>query len=152
VWRDRALNSKFCLLNLDDRPLNSNDRALNSKLRPPDSNDRALNLKLRPLNSDDRALNSKLRPPNSDDRALNSNFGLLERSTKNFSRSLAGWDIKDTELGVNCPMVDPATFTATAIAKLAFDEFIKSGAGELAKKSIGGAIDQVKHLRDRIQG
>jgi transcriptional accessory protein Tex/SPT6 len=48
-------------------------------------------------------------------------------------------------------MVDPASFTAAAIAKLAFDEFIKSGAGELAKKSLSGAIEQVKHLRDRIQ-
>jgi hypothetical protein len=33
--------------------------------------------------------------------------------------------------------------TGTAIAKLAFDEFVKSGAGELAKKSVGGAIEQL---------
>jgi ElaB/YqjD/DUF883 family membrane-anchored ribosome-binding protein len=49
-------------------------------------------------------------------------------------------------------MLDPATFTASAIAQLAFNEFIKSGAGELAKKSLSGAIDQVKQLRDRIRG
>jgi ElaB/YqjD/DUF883 family membrane-anchored ribosome-binding protein len=49
-------------------------------------------------------------------------------------------------------MLDPATFTATAIAQLAFNEFVKSGAGELAKKSISGAIDQIKQLRDRIRG
>lgn len=48
-------------------------------------------------------------------------------------------------------MIDPATLTATAIAKLAFDEFIKSGSGELAKRSLSGAIDQIKHLRDRIR-
>jgi hypothetical protein len=49
-------------------------------------------------------------------------------------------------------MTDPATaITAAAIAKLAFDEFIKAGAGELAKKSLGGAIELVKALRDKIR-
>jgi len=48
-------------------------------------------------------------------------------------------------------MVDPATLAAGAIAKLAFDEFIKSGSGELAKKSLGGAIELVKSLRDKIR-
>ena len=44
-----------------------------------------------------------------------------------------------------------ATLTAAAIAKLAFDEFIKSGSGELAKKSLSGATELVKKLRDQIQ-
>jgi hypothetical protein len=43
------------------------------------------------------------------------------------------------------------TLAAGAIAKIAFDEFVKSGAGEVAKKTIGGAIDLVKNLRDRIR-
>jgi hypothetical protein len=43
--------------------------------------------------------------------------------------------------------------TGTAIAKLAFDEFIKSGAGELAKKSVGGAIDQLRStIKKRFVG
>ena len=41
--------------------------------------------------------------------------------------------------------------TATTIAALAFNEFIKSGAGEIAKKSIGGGIEGVKKLRDFIK-
>lgn len=48
-------------------------------------------------------------------------------------------------------MVDPATLAAGAIAKVAFDEFVKAGAGEAAKQSVGGAIDLVKGLRDRIR-
>ena len=44
-----------------------------------------------------------------------------------------------------------AALTATAIAKLAFDEFVKSGAGELAKQSISGTVELVKRLRDKIQ-
>jgi phosphoribosylformylglycinamidine (FGAM) synthase PurS component len=48
-------------------------------------------------------------------------------------------------------MLDPATFTATAIAQLAFNEFVKSGAGELAKKSIAGGIEGAKKLRDLIK-
>ncbi len=43
--------------------------------------------------------------------------------------------------------------TGTAIAKLAFDEFIKSGAGELAKKSVGGAIGQLQStIKKRFAG
>jgi phosphoribosylformylglycinamidine (FGAM) synthase PurS component len=48
-------------------------------------------------------------------------------------------------------MIDPATIAAGAIAKLAFDEFVKSGAGEVAKKTVGGAVELVKTLRDRIK-
>ena len=52
-------------------------------------------------------------------------------------------------------MMEPVT-TATAIAaaklvELAFNEFVKSGAGEIAKKTVGGAIDSVKNLRDKIK-
>lgn len=43
------------------------------------------------------------------------------------------------------------TLAAGAIAKLAFDEFIKSGAGELAKNSVGAAILLVKELRNKIR-
>ncbi len=43
-----------------------------------------------------------------------------------------------------------ATLTAGTIAQLAFSEFVKSGAGEVAKKSLGGAIDLAKHLRSKI--
>jgi hypothetical protein len=43
--------------------------------------------------------------------------------------------------------------TGTAIAKLAFDEFVKSGAGELAKKSVGGAIEQLRStIKNRFAG
>lgn len=48
-------------------------------------------------------------------------------------------------------MTDPVTLTAGAIATLAFQEFVKSGAGELAKKSVGSTIDLVKSLRDKIR-
>jgi adenine-specific DNA methylase len=48
-------------------------------------------------------------------------------------------------------MVDPATLAAGAIAKIAFDEFVKSGAGEAAKQTVGGAIGLVKSLRDKIR-
>jgi hypothetical protein len=48
-------------------------------------------------------------------------------------------------------MIDPATIAAGAIAKIAFDEFVKSGAGEAAKKTVGGAVELVKALRDRIK-
>ena len=48
--------------------------------------------------------------------------------------------------------MEPITvLTAGAIAQLAFQEFVKSGAGEVAKKSLGGTIDLVKALRDKIQ-
>jgi hypothetical protein len=43
--------------------------------------------------------------------------------------------------------------TGTAIAKLAFDEFVKSGAGELAKKSVGGGIEQLRStIKNRFAG
>jgi hypothetical protein len=46
-------------------------------------------------------------------------------------------------------MPDPVstTLTASAIATLAFQEFIKSGAGELAKKFTGEAIARMGDLR-----
>lgn len=48
--------------------------------------------------------------------------------------------------------MEPVTaLTAYTIAKIAFEEFAKAGGGELAKKSLGGAIDLVKALRDKIQ-
>lgn len=42
------------------------------------------------------------------------------------------------------------TVTASAIATLAFQEFIKSGAGELAKKFTGEAIAKTEQLRELI--
>jgi hypothetical protein len=45
-------------------------------------------------------------------------------------------------------MTDP--ITASAIATLAFQEFIKSGAGELAKKFTGEAITKIGQLRQMI--
>jgi len=48
-------------------------------------------------------------------------------------------------------MLDPATLATGAIVKLAFDEFVKAGAGEAAKKTMGGAIELVKTLRDKIR-
>ncbi|MBW4421344.1 MAG: hypothetical protein KME13_19285 [Myxacorys californica WJT36-NPBG1] len=43
--------------------------------------------------------------------------------------------------------------TGAAIAKLAFDEFIKSGAGEVAKKAVGGVIDQLRTaIKARFKG
>jgi hypothetical protein len=47
-------------------------------------------------------------------------------------------------------MTDPITMTASAIATLAFQEFIKSGAGELAKKFTGEAIAKMGQLRELI--
>jgi hypothetical protein len=48
--------------------------------------------------------------------------------------------------------MDPVTaIAASAIAKLAFDEFIKSGAGELAKTSLEGVGSLIKQLREKIQ-
>lgn len=44
------------------------------------------------------------------------------------------------------------TLTATAIANLAFQEFIKSGAGELAKKFTAEASDLRKLLWERLRG
>ncbi len=45
-------------------------------------------------------------------------------------------------------MTDP--ITASAIATLAFQEFIKGGAGELAKKFTGEAIAKMGQLRELI--
>lgn len=49
-----------------------------------------------------------------------------------------------------------STLTATAIATLAFQEFIKSGSGELAKKFTAAAIAKMSELRqklwDRLRG
>lgn len=43
--------------------------------------------------------------------------------------------------------------TGAAIAKLAFDEFVKSGAGEVAKKAVGGAIEQLRSaIKKRFEG
>jgi hypothetical protein len=48
-------------------------------------------------------------------------------------------------------MADPiTTLTASAIATLAFQEFIKSGAGELAKKFTAEAIAKMEQLRELI--
>lgn len=47
-------------------------------------------------------------------------------------------------------MPDPVTLNASAIATLAFQEFIKSGAGELAKKFTGEAIAKMGQLRELI--
>jgi hypothetical protein len=47
-------------------------------------------------------------------------------------------------------MPDPVTLTASVIATLAFQEFIKSGAGELAKKFTGEAIAKIRQLRELV--
>lgn len=48
-------------------------------------------------------------------------------------------------------MADPFTaLTASTIASLAFQEFVKSGAGELAKKFTGEAIAKMGQLRELI--
>jgi hypothetical protein len=48
-------------------------------------------------------------------------------------------------------MADPiTTLTTSAIATLAFQEFIKSGAGELAKKFTAEAIAKMGQLRELI--
>jgi hypothetical protein len=48
-------------------------------------------------------------------------------------------------------MTDPVTaLTASAIASLAFQEFVKSGAGDLAKRFTGEAIAKMGRLRDLI--
>ncbi|MGG6295142.1 hypothetical protein ACQ4M4_12180 [Leptolyngbya sp. AN02str] len=48
-------------------------------------------------------------------------------------------------------MIDPATLTAGVIAKLAFNEFMKAGAGEAAKATVAGAVELVKGLRNKIR-
>jgi hypothetical protein len=47
-------------------------------------------------------------------------------------------------------MPDPITLTASAIASLAFQEFIKSGAGKLAKKFTGEVIVMMGQFRQLI--
>jgi len=47
-------------------------------------------------------------------------------------------------------MADPVTLTAGAIATLAFQKFIESGAGELAKKFTEGAIAKMDELRQKV--
>ncbi|WOD39911.1 hypothetical protein [Nodosilinea sp. E11] len=47
-------------------------------------------------------------------------------------------------------MTDPLSLTAATIATLAFQKFIESGAGELAKKFTTEAITQMDTLRQRI--
>ena len=47
-------------------------------------------------------------------------------------------------------MPDPVTLTASAIAIIAFQEFIKSSTGELAKKFTGEAIAKMGQLRELI--
>lgn len=43
--------------------------------------------------------------------------------------------------------------TGAAIAKLAFDEAVKAGAGEVAKKAVGGAIEQLRSkIKERFKG
>ncbi len=48
-------------------------------------------------------------------------------------------------------MIDPTTIAAGAIVKIAFDEFVKAGAAEVSKKTVGGAVELVKTLRERIK-
>jgi antirestriction protein len=48
-------------------------------------------------------------------------------------------------------MIDPATIAASAIAKIAFDEFVKSGAGAAAKETVAGAVKLVETLQARIK-
>lgn len=43
------------------------------------------------------------------------------------------------------------TLAASTIAELAFSEFIKTGAGEVAKKSVGEAVSLLSRLRDIIR-
>ncbi len=47
-------------------------------------------------------------------------------------------------------MADPVTFTASVIAQLAFQEFLKTSAGELAKKFSAEAIAKMGELRQAI--
>ncbi|OYQ65653.1 hypothetical protein B9G53_06735 [Pseudanabaena sp. SR411] len=49
------------------------------------------------------------------------------------------------------PVTTTTAIAAAKLVELAFNEFVKSGAGEIAKKTVGGAIDLVKNLRDKIK-
>ncbi|MEO1144546.1 MAG: hypothetical protein AAFY26_02970 [Cyanobacteria bacterium J06638_22] len=48
-------------------------------------------------------------------------------------------------------MIDPASIGAGVIVKLAFDEFLKTGAVEATKATVAGGVELVKGLRDRIR-
>ncbi|MBD1858257.1 MULTISPECIES: hypothetical protein [Leptolyngbya] len=49
--------------------------------------------------------------------------------------------------------MDALTLTGAAIAKIAFDEFVKSGAGEVAKKTVGGTIEKLQSvIKERFKG
>ena len=43
-------------------------------------------------------------------------------------------------------MIDPATLVGSAIAKLAYESAVKAGAGEVAKKAVGGGLELGKKL------
>lgn len=101
---------------------------------------------------------SSLQAANSPTRPLNS---LEEHEQDKVLLSVAQRLLKLVQIPVSQPkmteftesnFMEPITSLATGtIAGLAFNEFIKSGAGELAKKSVGGAIDLIKNLRDKIE-
>ncbi|WP_271252565.1 hypothetical protein [Pseudanabaena sp. Chao 1811] len=48
--------------------------------------------------------------------------------------------------------MEPLTVIVTPkVIELFFNEFVKSGAGELGKKTVGGAISIVKNMSDKIK-
>lgn len=47
-------------------------------------------------------------------------------------------------------MTDPATYSAVAIAEIAFQTFLKSGVGELSKKFTKETIHKISQLRNLI--
>jgi hypothetical protein len=55
-------------------------------------------------------------------------------------------------LGENTVAEPVIALTASAIASLAFQEFVKSGAGDLAKRFTGEAIAKMGRLRELIWG
>jgi hypothetical protein len=64
-----------------------------------------------------------------------------------------GKDLEWKRILEESQMADPVTaMTAGAIATLAFQEFVKSGAGELAKRFTGEAIAKMGRLRELIWG
>jgi Effector-associated domain 1/TIR domain len=62
-----------------------------------------------------------------------------------------GKDLEWKRILEESQMTDPVTMTAGVIATLAFQEFVKSGAGELAKRFTGEAIAKMGQLRDLIR-
>jgi hypothetical protein len=59
--------------------------------------------------------------------------------------------VREDEWKEKTVMTDPVTaLTASALATLAFQKFIESGAGELAKKFTGAAIGKMDELRQKI--